>query len=408
MNVTTRNDHPAMGAVGQLDDPASSPAHVARRRDLDWLRILAVLLLVPFHSALIFIPDPALVAYVKDPAPSTFLVVLKDFLDRWQLELLFYIAGAAAWFALGRRSNHRYLVERVQRLLVPLVFGLLIVVPLMINVQRLGRADAPSLGALYARFFTVNPADLTGMDGRFTPAHLWFILYLLLFSLVALPIFRLLQRPASQDIVAWLAGWPAMIYLVGIPLALARSVDLIGLGAKDPIYYLLLFLIGYILTSQPRFQQAIDRNLGLSLGLALAATVGPQLLPITALFRGATGDLVAQLLYRLSQWTWVLAVLAVGHRWLNRESRVVRYFHEAAYPFYFLHLPIDTLIATYVIQLNLTVMAKYWLLVAVTTLLTVAVYDLIVRRVGLLRFCLGLKPVAHVPRQWLGNRPIVR
>jgi peptidoglycan/LPS O-acetylase OafA/YrhL len=128
----------------------SPPAHPntadTRRSDLDWLRVLAVWLLVPFHSALVFNLDPGLVAYVKDTVQSGFLVSLKDFLDRWQLEMLFYIAGAASWFALGRRSGRHYLVERVMRLLVPFLFGLVALVPLMINIRWLGRPDAPSLG----------------------------------------------------------------------------------------------------------------------------------------------------------------------------------------------------------------------------------------------------------------------
>ena len=377
-----------------MEQPTAIATNAARHADLDWLRVIAVLLLVPFHTALIFLPDPGLVAYVKDAAQSDLLAQLKDFLDRWQLDLLFCIAGAAAWFALGQRSGRRYLIERVTRLLVPFVFGLLTLIPLMINFHWLGSPSAPSLGQIYARFFTLSP-DLSGMSGTFTPAHLWFILYLFVFSLIALPLFLLLRRPSIQRGLAALARWPGSAYLFAIPLVLARSVELLGLGAKEPLYYLLLFVAGYVLASQPRFQAAVGRNLWLSLALALATTVLPRLLPPAAILPAATAQPVASLLYLLSQWAWVLTMLGAGQRWLNHESRGLRYAREAAYPFYILHLPVDTIVAFYVIQLDISLGAKFSLIVLATTLISLAIYDMIIKRVGLLRFCFGLKPLAH-------------
>lgn len=379
--------------------PVSAPV-AARRADLDWLRVLAVLLLVPFHSALVFMLDPGLVAYVKDTVESAALIQLKEFLDRWQLELLFFIAGAASWFALERRSAGQYLAERFRRLLAPFVFGLCVLVPLMINTRWLGRADAPSLSQIYARFFVLS-RDITGMSGNFTPAHLWFILYLLVFSLVALPIFLLLRLPVGRRIVAALAAVPGVVYLFVIPLALARSVDLLSLGPKDPLYYLLLFLTGYILISQPRFQESIDRNLSLSLALALATTYLPRLLPLDSLLAASTAHAIDGLLYRLSQWLWVLSMLGAGHRWLNHDSPALRYASEAAYPFYIIHLPVDTLVAFYVVRLNTGIAVKYPLIVVATIVLSLAIYEIVIKRVDLLRFCFGMKPmdaVAPAPR----------
>src|SRR5689334_23204217 len=109
-----------------------------RRYDIDWLRILAVLLLVPFHSALIFSLDPGHVVYIKDSVESPFLVQAAGFLSIWHMPLLFLISGMATWFALGFRSGGQYLKERVLRLLVPTVFAILVLVPLMTNIHFLG------------------------------------------------------------------------------------------------------------------------------------------------------------------------------------------------------------------------------------------------------------------------------
>lgn len=377
----------------------------ARRADLDWLRVIAVLLLVPFHAALVFLPDPDLVAYVKDSQPSAALTPLVDFLSRWQLEVLFFVAGAASWFALGSRSAGQYLVERLRRLLVPFLFGLLTLVPLMVNIRWLGQPNASSLSQSYARFFA-RGSDLTGMAGGFTPAHLWFLLYLFVYSLAGLPLFLLLRSPRIQrglDRLASRSSVIALLYLYVIPLSLARRVDLVGLGDKDPLYYFLIVLAGYALASRPHFQEIIDRWLLLSLTLAPAATLGPRAPQVAALLTQPGAELAASLIFKLSQWAWLLSILAIGHRWLNRNSPTLRYASEGAMPFYILHLPVLTLVALAVTPLDAGVLIEYVLVVVVSALATLAIYDLIVRRIGLLRFCFGMKPVWARGRDQAGS-----
>lgn len=369
-------------------------ARATRRADLDWLRVLAVLLLVPFHSALVFNLDPQRIVYMKDVVQSDTLATMAGFIHLWHMPLLFVIAGAASWYALGRRSALAYLGERVQRLLVPLLFGVLALVPLMVNVHWLGRTGAPSVAQAYARFFT-GVTDLTGYDGRFTPAHLWFIMYLFCFSALSLPLLRLLQRPRGLPALAALAAWPGTIYLFAIPLTLGAAVDI--LGAMNPLYYLLCFLCGYVLAADARFQAAEGRLLPLSTALALTATVGWFALLDRPLTPWTGRWLAGNVLYQLCRWTWVLAILGAGYRWLRRDSPLLRYASEAAYPFYILHLPVDTLVTFYVIRLHASVAVKYTLIVVLTTLISLAVYDLVVKRIGTLRTLFGIKRRAAAP-----------
>lgn len=374
-----------------------------RRTDLDWLRVIAVLLLVPFHAALIFLPDPALVAYVKDSQPSAVLAPLVDFLSRWQLEVLFFVAGAASWYALGGRSAGRYLAERLRRLLIPFILGLLTLVPLMVNLRFLGQPGAASVGQIYARFFA-RGSDLTGMTGGFTPAHLWFLLYLFVFCLLGLPLFLLLRLAPAQRALAQVAGMPGVIgllYLGFVPLALARQADLLGLHDKDPLCYFLVVLAGYVLTSQPRFQEVIDRATWASLALALGATLAPRVPAVTALLAAPGAEFAGLLLFKLSQWAWLLAILGGAHRWLTHDGPALRYASEAAMPFYMLHLPLVTLVGLFVVGLSAGVLMKYALVVVAATLATLAVYDLAVKRVGALRFCFGMKRRSARP----GARP---
>ncbi len=375
-----------------MPQPSTISNRPSRRPDLDWVRVLCVLLLVPVHSANIFNPDPVIVAYVKDSAQIDFLVQLKDlFFSRWRLETLFLIAGAVSWHALARRSSWQYLSERFTRLMIPFLLSLLVLLPLMVNVRWIGDPNAPSIPDMYARFFTQKATDLTGMDGHFTPSHLWFVLYLFLFSLVGLPLFQLLRRPPCQRVLAWLTSWSGTIYLFVVPLTLGRAANLFGLGDKDPLYYFLIFVFGYAVISQPRFQETTDRYLPLSVALAVAATLTPLVLFPGHPVPGTTAELSSLWLFRLSQWTWVLAALGAGHRWLNNNSPLLRYASEAIYPVYILHLPVATLVAYYVIQLDVSPAAKYTLIVLAAIGLTFAIYELAVKRVNVLRFCFGMK-----------------
>ena len=115
------------------------------RHDLDWLRVFAVLLLLPFHSARVFDPFEAFYVHSVATSEPLFWSVIA-FISLWQMQLLFVLAGAASWFAFGRRNAHEYRAERVKRLLVPLLFGLVVIVPIQSYLvgQRGGLSDLPA------------------------------------------------------------------------------------------------------------------------------------------------------------------------------------------------------------------------------------------------------------------------
>ena len=96
-----------------------------RRYDLDWLRVFGVLLLVPFHVALIFVLNPNSIMYIKDVVNSPVLDEAAGFVHMWHMPLLFMISGGATYFALGFRSAGQYIRERFLRLFIPFLFGVL-------------------------------------------------------------------------------------------------------------------------------------------------------------------------------------------------------------------------------------------------------------------------------------------
>jgi surface polysaccharide O-acyltransferase-like enzyme len=363
-----------------------------RRNDLDWLRVLAVLLLVPFHSALVFVQDPHSIMYVKDALNSAELVRIASFIHQFHMPLLFFIAGASSYYALGVRSAGQYLQERVKRLLVPALFGMIVLLPPMTYITQISRGRAVSFWQHYLGFFQVKIYDLAGIGGSFTPGHLWFILYLFIFSLLALPVFVWLRQDASGQRVTTalqrLFARPGAILLFAIPLTLAAAVDL--LGDKNPLYYFLVFFLGYLLVSGERYQAALDRVAPFALSLGIVFEILRQTWRLYMAPWSPTW-IAFGIIENLNRWLWVVALLGLGHYFLNHRGKILAYLSEAAFPFYILHLPIDTLVAYFIIRLPVGVAPKYLLIVVLTTILTFAIYEA-VKRVAPLRFFMGLKP----------------
>jgi glucan biosynthesis protein C len=169
-----------------------------RRNDIDWVRILAVFLLIPFHTARIF--DTFEPFYVKNQELSPWLsYAVVAFLSKWQMPLLFFLAGASTWYSLTKRSGLRYAGERLKRLMVPFIFGTLVIVPPQMYFALLHHGNTPSSYlAYYPTFFRIRPAGMSDYTGvGFTWAHLWFILNLFVIALAALPVFLVMKKRAA-------------------------------------------------------------------------------------------------------------------------------------------------------------------------------------------------------------------
>jgi peptidoglycan/LPS O-acetylase OafA/YrhL len=375
----------------------SQGARPQRRYDIDWLRVLAVLLLFPFHTARIF--DTFNPWYVKNDALSEALTYFIAFVHPFHMPLLFLLAGAATWFALGFRSAGQYAKERVIRLLIPFIFGLLVIVPPQSYFGLIGHTGySGSYFEWYPNFFSINSTDMDGYFlGGFTLAHLWFILFLFVFSLIALPLFLYLRRRESgKRLTGWLAAFfslPGAILLLAIPLWVAYGlIDFY----PSPLYFIAYFILGYLLVADSRFEKAIDRH------KAVALVLGPVLYLFVAYFE-VTGypwrnpswlvPVIVAYIVGFAPWFFVVAILGYGRRFLTSNNKFLKYTGEASYPYYILHQTIIVIVGFYVVQWQLGIAVKYVLILVAATAVTALLYELLVRRFNLFRFLFGLKPL---------------
>jgi peptidoglycan/LPS O-acetylase OafA/YrhL len=363
---------------------------MARRHDLDWLRVIAVFLLLPFHSARVFDPFEDFYVHSAETSEALFWSVIA-FIATWQMELLFVLAGAASWYAFGRRDAHQYRIERVKRLLVPFLFGLVVIVPIQSYLAIAWRGGGASIAAFTTDYWTMQ-GEIGGYDGGFTPGHLWFILYLFLYSMVAAPLFaRWRARTGPRRWARW--------YLVLMPLVmfLGDAVPYPEDGPQNLFYSFTLFVGGFLLASEPRLEAAIDgawRWLAPAAGAMVAADLW--------LGVSGTGDrldtgamsVVLDLWTPTVTWVSVLALLALGKRFLSFDTAFLRWGNEAAYPIYLLHQSVIIVVAYAVLTaFTLPALPGFVLVTAGSLLATVTLYETVVRRTNVTRFLFGMKPL---------------
>jgi len=367
----------------------------ARRYDIDWLRVLAVLLLFPFHSARIF--DTFSTWYVKNAELSEALTNFIFLIHPWHMPLLFLLAGMSTWFALSFRSGGQYAKERVTRLLIPLIFGLLVIVPPQSYFGLLGNTGfSGSYLNWYPNYFRLNTADIDGYFlGGFALGHLWFILFLFIFSLVALPLFLYLRRRDSgKRLTSWLASFfslPGTILLPGLLLyGIARLIDFY----PNPLYFITYFILGFLLVGDGRYEKAIDRHkvIALILGPILFLFFGYFLL--AGFLQGLpswSNEIIRAYNEGIAPWFIVIAILGYGRKFLSFNSRFLKYSGEASYPVYILHQTVIVIIGFYVVQWTAGILPKYVTILVASVFVSFVIYDLLIKRTNVTRFLFGMR-----------------
>lgn len=384
--------------VGGLFMSQSEREVPARRDDLDWLRVIAVILLIIFHTARIFDAPPW---YVKQIPPSNWADMLVGFMNWWHMPLFFLISGAGTWFALNYRSGTEYLRERTRRLFIPFLFGTLVIVPPQIYYRGISQAgETLSYIEFYPRYFIgVVP------QGNLEWAHLWFLAYLLTFSLIMLPVFLFLKSERGSSRLFKLTNWFEARYSLlwlGLPLALFQvllragwpgSLDLINDWANF-FNYLTYFAYGFLLSSNPVFKRMINRDGPVFIILALLGALVFLILAVTGLlpaFGYTPAFMLSMVLNGFNSWFWVLSILYIGQRYLNRRSEVLNYANRAAFPFYVLHQTVIVVLAYYIIKWPVIIPVQFAAICAVSFIGTLLIYDLVVKRMGITRFLFGMK-----------------
>ena len=376
--------------------PATKPQ---RLYYVDWLRLVAVFLLFFFHTARIF--DPMENFYVQnDHLSSVLYYMFIASIGPWQMSLFFLLAGASTYYALRKRSGGEYSRERFKRLLIPFVFGVLVLIPPQSYLGLLNHSDyAKSFFAWFPNFFHLQTDDIDGYFlGGHTWGHLWFILHLFVYSLIALPLLLYFNRESGQRWAKRVVGTltKPIVLLLLFPLLLVLIGEFPEIVGGNPLFYITFFICGFILMSDPRFIDTLDKRKLILLLLGVVPFAGILIVSATnswpADMPGWANDILDGYVDGFVPWYVILAMLAYGSRLLNFTNRFLKYFAEGAYPLYILHQTVIVIIGFFVVQWGFGVGAKYAIIVALSFAGSVLVYDILVKRTKITRFLFGMKP----------------
>jgi glucan biosynthesis protein C len=374
-----------------------------RRVDLDWVRIIAFSLLIWYHVGMYYVTWDW---HIKSPNASSAIEPLMFMTSPWRLALLFLVSGAATGFLLAKSSLAEFVRGRSSRLLLPLVFAMLVIVPPQSYYEVVEKIQyAGSYLQFWARYLSFDQSFCKGKDCLILPTynHLWFVAYLWAYTmLLALVCWRApnwLEKARTNGGQA-LSGW-RVIVVPWLYLALARLVLLPIFPPSHALVndwynhaiYLPIFAVGFVFVKSPKFWEDIVRYRWLTLALAVLSYAGIQIYfaayAVDAVPPSSLRTLM-RTMYALNQWSAILAVLGWAKRWSPADGPIRRYLTEAIFPLYILHQTVIILLAVNLRQFDLPAPLEGAILLAATVIICFALYEGI-RRAGPLRPFFGLK-----------------
>lgn len=370
-----------------------------RRYDLDWLRVISILLLHLFHSAMPFVSEADW--HLKNEETSNLLMECNYFLSKWRMPLLFFISGIGTTFVLQQFTASQYLKQRTKRLFFPLLFGMLVVVPPQVYFERIFN------GASYNSFLDFYPSIFTtGVypNGNLSWHHLWFIAYLFVFSVLAVLLSFFLKSNIGKKVWETVERIPIGIGLYGLGLILYGASFLYFWFPEEThalvndwaafTRYFLYFIFGYLIGVNAAFWNEIESKRRLNLKLAFFGIV------VINFFRWNNVEpewglnapnLLFLALKVFNAWFWMLAILGYGKKYLNFNNKFLVYSNEGIYPFFILHQTFIVIIAYYVIQVNESIISKYLFLTIVSFILSMGFYEFLIKPYNWVRVLFGMK-----------------
>ena len=351
-----------------------------RRFYIDNIRILCILLLFPFHTAMIFNSlGEKFYVHVADCLAASLLNISTY---NWWMSGLFVLAGMSTMYALSYKGAKGYIKERCQKLLIPFLTGAILIIPVQTYIADIfWNGYKGNYFAHYAEYFKLT--DWSGYDGHYTPGHTWFMLYLFVFAVVTFPLVVWYQKKEKKLTESKMRiGF--VVLLCVLPLLLQPILDV---GGKSISEFLAWYLLGFFIFSMDKVQDDLEKYRLVSAIIWLAVVI--------------TRCVVFTMDIQNIDWFWdistvihaisgIFTMIGMGKHYLNKKTAFTAYFAPAAFPLYLFHQSIVVIIGFFVVKSVTNSLPAFLIITLSSFVATVVLYE-ITKRFAVTRFLFGIK-----------------
>ncbi|WP_421762973.1 acyltransferase family protein [Ekhidna sp.] len=345
-----------------------------RRYDIDWLRVIAIGLLLIYHIAIAFQPWGVLIGFIQTNDPMESVWIPMSMLNIWRIPLLFFVSGMGVWFAIQRRNWKQLLTERSKRILLPFLFGMTVIIPIHVFIWQ----DYYHQKLRYI----------------FNPSHLWFLGNIFIYVLVLSPIFFFLKKNQGgrvHQMIKRFTNNSLGLLILMIPFILEAEIvspsefEVYAMTTHGFFLGLIAFLTGFLCVySGSGFWEEVTKRRWVLLTIAV----------VMYFIRLLIFDLrTPNYLMAIESFHWIMAIFGFGYKHLNKPSHALSYLSQAAYPVYIIHMVFIYLGSWLFFQSDIHVIFQFVLLNIFTFAGSFITYEFAIRRAKILRPLFGLKQI---------------
>lgn len=380
--------------------PELQTIHHTRRHDLDWLRVLVFGLLIFYHIGMLYVANWGFhykSQYLSQPLEGVMLAV-----NQWRMPLLWVISGISIRFVLQKMTAFKFVTARSLRLLLPLLFGILVVVLPQLFVEMTGKGELDmSYWQFYQIFFDLDnpifdqykPGILPHIDVN----HLWYLRELWTFSLITMCLSPLLNSRFVQTGVDWVAYKTGALGLYLLPIIPLVAVGMLLPDDREVTGFAFL-LYGYLIGWNVHLWELIKKYrrtfLTIVISTYIAILFAYFIVWLDPALKAMWWAKWLALIAIFNAWSGVLALLGYAAEYLNKPSPRLNYLNDAVLPYYILHQSIIVVLAYWLASFQLGPVLEPLIIIVATFSGCIVGYE-IIRRVTLLRPLFGLKWTAE-------------
>jgi hypothetical protein len=343
-----------------------------RRYDIDWLRVIAIGLLLIYHIAIIFQPWAMFIGFIRSEEALEVIWKPMTMLNVWRIPLLFFVSGMGLYFAMKKRNWKQLFFERGKRILLPFVFGYFAITPIHMYIFQ----------SHYNMSLSYYPSS----------GHLWFLGNIFAYVLLLSPLFFYLKKNENRrfkkiisKVMSYAFG-PLLIsifFMLEVGLVKPQLFEMYAQNWHGFFIGILAFFFGFLFVySGTAFWQTVSKWKWLYIGIAAVL--------FTLRFTGYE-SISNMYLTSIESISWILGVFGLGYNCLNKPSKLLSYLSAAVYPVYIIHMFVLYAGALLILPLNLHPMIQFIGITVFTFIVCFLIYEFILKRVSFLRPLFGLK-----------------